>query len=195
MVDVTARAIASGNKVFDEYLDCGPSKMLDRVTSLEELELLLDETSKGLDRIETELIEEVSAKSDSFFEAISAVDNLSDQTASLHNASRNLSLIMNDLQEKNHGEMQKLEKLAEEQEILLKAENILEKAVEFTQSQGTIQAMLDTHAFNDALRIVTDKIKIMDEDLLGIKVFQPILVELREMKVALEKMIKANVID
>jgi uncharacterized NAD(P)/FAD-binding protein YdhS len=167
---------------------------LEVISSPEELQLLISKTSNALDEIETELIEEVSDKSDAFFEAISAMDNLSDQTASLSSASRNLSTIMDQLCCKNQSELQKMEALAKEQEILLEAEGILEKAAEFTRSQSTIQTMLDTHAFSDALRVVNDKISIMEKDLGGLVVFEPILIELREMRVALEKMAHADVI-
>lgn len=179
-------------KSIDFGHDNDMAEIFKSVDSVEALQIYLDVASQLLDKVETELVEEVSAKADSFFEAISAMGSLSDQTSSLSNAANNLNAVLSDIQERHAKEVAKLEQIINEQENLLKAQDLLGLMLDFVKSQNTIQMMLDTHEFTDASRLVAEKIQFLGKELLGITLFEPVLFELREMQVALEKMLRAN---
>ncbi len=176
----------------DEHFD--PSnqecitQLFQTIENVDELEVFIQKATNLLDSVETDLVEEVSVKSDSFYDAISAIGSLTDQTSSLYAAAHNISMLLVDLEKSYLNEIDELERLTNSQAIIVEAQHKLAVMMEFVKSQGSIQDMLDAHSFTDALKLVNSKIHLLETELAGIEIFDENLLELREMKVALEKM-------
>lgn len=168
------------------------TRLFETIENVQELQVFIERAVNLLDSVETDLVEEVSAKSDSFYHAISAIGSLTDQTSSLYAAAHNISALLLDLEKKYKDEADELERLTNNQAIIIEAQHKLAVMMEFVKSQGSIQDMLDAHSFADALKLVNSKIHSLETELAGISIFDENLLELREMKVALEKMENAS---
>lgn len=168
---------------------------LEHLSSKDDLLKSLESSSLLLDNIEVALIEEVSSKADAFFSALSAIDSLNDQTAALSTASIDLSALLEEFSSKQKEEVTKLESLSQEQLVLSESERVIELIIDIVRSQTSIQAMLDTHSFQDALRLVSDKIHLIEDQLHGLDAIKSMVEELKEMKIALNKMLESDVMN
>ncbi len=170
----------------------GKEKFFSKLQNIQNLDDFLARTAQLLDQVETELIGEVSAKSDAFFAALSSLGGLSDEVSSLMTAADNCHFVISDLQDRYKTEIHKLEQLNKEQLIISEAQRMLGLIIDLVKSQHTIQTMLDTHSFEDALKLVNRCLGTLNKELEGIRTFDRFRQEMIEMKVALEKMQRAD---
>lgn len=165
-----------------------PNEILSQCRDLKDLNHLIFEGNRLLDTVETQLVEEVSRNSDSFFEASSALGKLVDTTASIQDSVDSFATNLSRISSCQSAELDRLNQLLIMQEILAEADTILTDMHAIIRGQESIRDMLETHSFSDALQLVEEKIATARR-ISGVSSFKYVETELLELQVALSKLL------
>lgn len=166
--------------------------LLRDISTVGDVDARIATISVELDQIEVQFAQQVALKTDVFFQETAHLQHLMEQTTSCKQALGYLQDELSVLSAEYETEVSNLRRIVQQHQVLVQACCIFTKMMDLVKSQMTIQSLLDTHSFVDALRLINEKMSLLDTDLGQIKVFASLKVELQEMKLALEKMMSAN---
>lgn len=172
------------------------ASLISRLANVEEvggLEERLNEALGALEETEKALVCELEKQEAPFFQAIASMDSLSEQIMLIFATFEDMEEKMKKINSEQTDDLQKLHKIANDHEILLRARTLVDQCAEVLRSRQIIQNLLDTHEFSDANRIVKEKLELIDAELAGVSSLTFLSRELREMKTALDKLTDAKI--
>ena len=176
---------------FKEEFKIG-EQLIEGTTTTNQTLLLQEKLSHYLDSVEVELIRQISLRRDSFFAALSNLQELHEEvqrTCLQLDYIRNCLLTLDNKMVKQALQVTNLRK---KRDNLVSIYKKLELITTVKQTQQTIQLLLSTSDFAGAIDLITTTQDVLNNDLLGVLSFRHMNIQLHELLINIHNLIQVD---
>lgn len=197
MIDALGRRIEETYKGLHDHemgTDEGVGYIFEKICKIDDMNRAIELVNLSLDEIESKLVEEVGEKATDFYESMTSLGCLSDQISTFSSTAESISRIILDISSQYEDKLTNLNNINHHQKILERSLRIIMDLVEFLQNHSIIHRLLESHSFSEAFTHINSKSNLLKGDLTRLDAVKPLIIEIKEIHLALLKMQDAKII-